>query len=234
MLYKLGRTHGIFDSLTPVGFQAISQEKDLENLLAKNLLEVLFEGNQLMPIFQERAFQAEADIYALNREGDLVIFELKRNDAGGGAVNQALRYCETAAHWSYEKLEHMFVRYASDKKVRDLREEHRLNFDLGRVDKMILNPFHYCCETYESEKGFGKFIVSCGDSAVSLESAEAVFDLVPEFADLFRIFDEGFSVGSRRYDGKCAGVVGRPPGRCARFAGRFRRKRRHWPPCRAE
>lgn len=75
------------------------------------------------------------------------------------------------------------------------------------MDKMILNPFHYCCETYESEKGFGEFIVSCGDSAVSLESAEAVFDLVPEFADLFRIFDEVFSVGSRRYDGKCAGVA---------------------------
>ena len=73
------------------------------------------------------------------------------------------------------------------------------------MDKIIMNPFDYRCETYESEKGFWKFVVSCGDPAVSLESGEAVFDLVPQFANLFRIFDESFSVGSRRYDGKCAG-----------------------------
>ena len=34
-----------------------------------------------MPVFQERQYQAEADIYALNEQGELVIFELKRSSA---------------------------------------------------------------------------------------------------------------------------------------------------------
>jgi len=44
-----------------------------------------------MPIFQERQYQKEADIYALNEKGELIIFELKRGSAGEGAVHQALR-----------------------------------------------------------------------------------------------------------------------------------------------
>lgn len=55
----------------------------MEDLLAQNLWDVLFEDSQLMPIFQERLWQPEADIYALNEQGDLVIFELKRANAGG-------------------------------------------------------------------------------------------------------------------------------------------------------
>jgi len=39
-----------------------------------------------MPIFQERQLQPEADIYALNREGDLVIFELKRGFVAAAEV----------------------------------------------------------------------------------------------------------------------------------------------------
>ena len=58
---------------------------------------MLFEGNELMPICQERPQQEEADIYALNERGELVIFELKRDGAGADAVHQALRYCEKAA-----------------------------------------------------------------------------------------------------------------------------------------
>ncbi|WP_227992673.1 hypothetical protein [Shewanella sp. YLB-07] len=54
-----------------------------------------------MPVFQERQWQAEADIYALNESGELVIFELKRASAGKDAVHQALRYAQDAGQWSY-------------------------------------------------------------------------------------------------------------------------------------
>jgi hypothetical protein len=88
MLYKLTRSKDRFDAIDPLPFWGLPREKELEDLLAENLWDVLFEGNELMPILQERAWQAEADIYALDRQGDLFIFELKRDDAGGGAVNQ--------------------------------------------------------------------------------------------------------------------------------------------------
>jgi hypothetical protein len=115
--------------LEPVPFQNMHLEKELEDLLASHLLDVLFEGNQLLPIFQERQRQEEADIYALNREGDLVIFELKRAAAGGDAVHQALRYCERAAHWDYAELQRKLARYQGRPEI-DLREEHRQSFDL--------------------------------------------------------------------------------------------------------
>ncbi len=79
MLYKLGSTDGKFDTLEPVAFKNFSnfgnREKDLEDLIAKNILDVLFEDASLMPIFQERQGQGEADIYALDEKGELIIFE---------------------------------------------------------------------------------------------------------------------------------------------------------------
>lgn len=129
MLYKLEENDGLVTDLTPLGFESLPLEKHLEDLLAKRLLTGLFEGNDLMPIFQERSFQEEADIYALNRHGDLVIFELKREDANREAVYQALRYCETAAHWTYEQLQAMLSKYLQKDSI-ELWEEHRAAFNL--------------------------------------------------------------------------------------------------------
>ena len=76
MLYKLRSTDGTFDRLDPVAFKDFSNfgnlEKDLEELTAASILDVLFEDAVLMPIFQERQYQAEADIYALNEKGELI------------------------------------------------------------------------------------------------------------------------------------------------------------------
>lgn len=129
MLYKLGRTNNIPDSLTPVAFGNLQLEKHLENLLAETLAGVLFEDNEVMPIFQERPQQAEADIYALNEEGDLMVFELKRGGAGPDAVYQALRYCETAAHWDFNTLEAKLATYTRNAKA-NLREDHKSHFGL--------------------------------------------------------------------------------------------------------
>ncbi len=94
MLYLLSPSNEGLGTLEPLPFLDASNlqgtEKDLENLLATHLLDVLFEGAPLLPIFQERQLQSEADLYAINREGDLVIFELKRGLAGEDAVLQAI------------------------------------------------------------------------------------------------------------------------------------------------
>ena len=58
MLYKLSRTGGRFDAVEPVAFRDFVSfgqlEKDLEDLIARNILGVLFEDAGLMPIYQER------------------------------------------------------------------------------------------------------------------------------------------------------------------------------------
>ena len=131
MLYKLNKSGDKFDSIDPLPFSTMPLEKELEDLLAQNLWDVLFEGSSLMPIYQEKAWQPEADIYALNEQGDLVIFELKRAYADGGAVHQALRYCEKAGRFTYEKLEKMYCDYRGGRTL-SLQEAHRTGFDLER------------------------------------------------------------------------------------------------------
>ena len=139
MLYKLGKSAQKFDSIDPLPFSGLPREKELEDLLAQNLWDVLFEGSRLMPIRQERSWQPEADIYALNEQGDLVIFELKRAHADGGAVHQALRYCEKAGRYTYEKLEGMLRAYRKGSPV-NLQQEHQAGFDLEHpLDRSAFN-----------------------------------------------------------------------------------------------
>ena len=132
MLYRLKKSNGKFDRFEPVEFKDFSsfenKEKDLENLIATNILTVLFEEASLMPIHQERQWQAEGDIYALNENGDLIIFELKRCAAGEGAVHQVLRYAQEAGQWSYSQLEKKYQEYSGSND--SLIEAHKEAFNL--------------------------------------------------------------------------------------------------------
>ena len=143
MLYKLGSTNGRFDTLEPVAFKDFSSfgnlEEDLEDLIANNILNVLFEEASLMPVFQERQWQPEADIYALNEKGELIIFELKRESAGEDAVTQALRYAQDAGQWSYATLQSKYRAYR-EKEDADLLAEHKDTFELEhKLDTKEIN-----------------------------------------------------------------------------------------------
>lgn len=142
MLYRIDSSNGKFDRLEPITFKDSSSfgnnEKDLENLIANSLLDVLFEESSLMPIFQERKRQAEADIYALNEKGELTIFELKRGSAGEGAVHQVLRYAQDAGQWSYSKLQAKYQKYLNT--PAELNKAHQEAFNLEHaLDAKELN-----------------------------------------------------------------------------------------------
>ena len=139
MLYRLSEKDQGLGTLEPLPFLEVADlkktEKDLENLLADNLLEVLFEDARLMPIFQERQRQSEADVYALNKAGDLVIFELKRGKAETSAVLQAIGYAQDAGQWRYSELQRRYDIYLRKKTKKtvattDLRKAHREDFQL--------------------------------------------------------------------------------------------------------
>jgi hypothetical protein len=137
MLYVL--EHG--KKLSPVSYLSLVDlkklEKDLENLLANNLFDVLFEDSPLMPIFQERQMQAEADIYALDEKGNLIIFELKRDIACGEAALQVLRYAQDAGLWTYGQLNDRFNKYIASKgeSAKDLSLSHSEAFGLDEQIK---------------------------------------------------------------------------------------------------
>ena len=136
MLYKLTIADNGSKDLEPLPFLDFADlgkiEKDLEVLLATHLLEVLFEDAALMPIFQERPMQAEADLYALNRTGDLVIFELKRGVTGADAMLQALRYAQDAGQWTFNSLEEKYKNYTGNASI-SLVDAHREAFNLERA-----------------------------------------------------------------------------------------------------
>ncbi len=131
MLYLLSPSNEGLGTLKPLPFLDASDlqrtEKDLENLLATHLLDVLFEGAPLLPIFQERQLQSEADLYAINREGDLVIFELKRGLAGEDAVLQAIGYTQRAGRWVYSELNRRYQVYLQKRGLSpaEVRDAHK-------------------------------------------------------------------------------------------------------------
>ena len=67
-------------SLTDEGWS----EKHLENYLRENLPALI--SDDLMVVAQSRPYQPEADLLALDRQGDLWIFELKKS---GDLVRQS-------------------------------------------------------------------------------------------------------------------------------------------------
>ena len=139
MLYKLAKTGSRFDAIDPQPFEGLELEKDLEDLLAKHLWDVLFSGSPLMPIDQERPWQPDGDIYALDEQGAVVIFELKRANVDVGAVHQSLRYCEKASRFTYEDLQKKLRRY-EEKQDLNLQFEHQSFFQLERpLDQSAFN-----------------------------------------------------------------------------------------------
>lgn len=142
MLYKIEEENEKIKQLEPVEFKDFASfgklEKELEDLIASSILETLFEDSNLMPIYQQRKWQAEADIYALNEKGELVIFELKRATAGEEAVQQVLRYAQDAAQWSYKKLENKYKEY--NKNDISLIKAHKEAFNLEhKLDPKEIN-----------------------------------------------------------------------------------------------
>ena len=111
-------------------------EKDLENLVAEHIGRFVTE-NQLFIIAQSTAFREEPDIMALDREGRLHIFELKRWQSSQENLLQVLRYGQIFGRHDYGDLNDIFARnhrrrHASEGvQAPELREAHAKYFELA-------------------------------------------------------------------------------------------------------
>ncbi len=146
MLYKLTDLENEKKKLSPMPFFDLADlqklEKDLENLLADNLLNTLFEEETLMPIFQERQYKSEADLYALNQHGDLVIFELKRGVAGSDAMHQILGYAQKAGKWTYGQLEKKYKQYSKSNSDLQLAHQEAFQLEIALLPTQFNNEQH--------------------------------------------------------------------------------------------
>lgn len=116
------------------------KEIDLENLIAKNMTK-LIPQNQLMVLFQERQGQEEADIYALDRKGELYIFELKRWQSQKENILQVLRYGQIYGQYSYEQLQEMLQKYGKANTL-NLAQKHYEYFSEAIPNKLNETDFN--------------------------------------------------------------------------------------------
>lgn len=99
-------------------------EKDLENYLKKTIGDLLFP--EYLVFGNERSFQGEADLFAVNSDGDLVVFELKvHGHYDRGKVYQALSYAQHFSFWRYPEMNGHFKKcFPEGKELIDVFEEH--------------------------------------------------------------------------------------------------------------
>ncbi|MCA1010664.1 EVE domain-containing protein [Halobacillus halophilus] len=142
MLYYLD--HGERDNLRMLKRSNLNKvgwkEKDLEELLVKNLDRILDEET-LMPIFTERSFQEEPDIMALDHTGKLYIFELKRWKSNEENLLQVFRYGQIYGQKNYEDLEKLFLKFNPNSD--SLVEEHREYFKLTNEESINKEQFNH-------------------------------------------------------------------------------------------
>jgi hypothetical protein len=142
MLYKLNNQSK--NNITPVQNTDFDQigwtEKDLEGLISSNIKTIL-PDNQLMVIFQERQYQEEADIIAIDKNGILYIFELKRWESHRENILQVLRYGQKFGRYNYYDLEEMYRTYSGDNAA-NLVEKHFEHFKSRIENKLDMSNFN--------------------------------------------------------------------------------------------
>uniref|UniRef100_UPI003AACA3B9 hypothetical protein n=1 Tax=Dialister invisus TaxID=218538 RepID=UPI003AACA3B9 len=84
-------------------------------IFAQNLEMIYGEYGVLFPVFQERPGQEAPDLCALDKEGNLIIFEFKRSEAPESTTNQIMRYAEIYGQKSYDDLNSIYKQYISKK-----------------------------------------------------------------------------------------------------------------------
>jgi hypothetical protein len=123
-------------SLAAIGWS----EKDLENLVVANMDKVIA-YDSLMVIFQERKLQEEPDIMALDRKGDLYIFELKRWASNQENLLQVLRYGQLYGDSRYDQLNRFYQKYKKNNQV-SLINDHKQYFALSDDDQLQKHAFN--------------------------------------------------------------------------------------------
>jgi hypothetical protein len=113
------------------------KEKDLEAILFDNLNRVIRQ-NELLPIAHSRAWREEADLYALDAQGALYIFELKAWESTRENLLQVMRYAQLASKYDYRYLDSLWKKtWNTDV---DLDSAHQDNFELdAKLERETFN-----------------------------------------------------------------------------------------------
>lgn len=115
--------------LVPLEYKNVStslgqNEKNLEEALSRNIGDVLFP--EYLVFGNERSFQREADIFAMDEHGNLIVFELKvAGEYDRGKIYQALEYSQRFSNWQYKDMnEHYKKCFPSSQELKQAFNDH--------------------------------------------------------------------------------------------------------------
>ncbi|MCB9304924.1 MAG: EVE domain-containing protein [Lewinellaceae bacterium] len=107
--YEISRRKGL--RLFEIGWK----EEDFQRLMYENL-DVLLPEDELLLIMQSRRWQEEPDLMAIDRNGDLFIFELKAWESQDANLLQVMRYGQIFGQYSYGDLNDLFLKFFPNEK----------------------------------------------------------------------------------------------------------------------
>ena len=130
---------GKFGEYVQTPFQVDHEEALLEDWLESNP-DGIVEDGKILIIGRQVAtnFGGFIDLVGIDRQGDTVVVELKRNRTPRDTLAQALEYASFAARLDTVQLEGILRSYLSDESL-NLSEHHRAYFELGPDEAVAFN-----------------------------------------------------------------------------------------------
>lgn len=130
---------GEFKEFVEVPFKVDHEESVLETWLEANPEGILENGTLLIMGRQVSTnLGGFIDLLAADREGDIVVIELKRDRTPRDTIAQALEYTSFVEQLDITQLEEILASYTNDDAVR-LAEYHRQYFDLDATEAVAFN-----------------------------------------------------------------------------------------------
>lgn len=134
--HEINRRKGL--RLADIGWK----EEDFQTMMYENL-DVLLPDDELLLIMQSRNWQEEPDLMAIDKNGNLYIFELKAWEAQDFNLLQVMRYGQIYGQYQYDSLNHLFLKFfpSEDSLINALNEKFDSNLkesDINLKQKFIL------------------------------------------------------------------------------------------------
>ena len=143
MIYKLNQSENRCEyskvkrvTLADIGWN----ENDLENLISSNIFD-LISSAELMTLFTQRARQEEPDILAIDKNGDLYFFELKRWSGNTENLLQVFRYGQLFGNSDYVELNELYKKYTNQPNA-DLYSAHKDKFSIKDESSINRDDFN--------------------------------------------------------------------------------------------
>jgi hypothetical protein len=184
-IYRVDMENSDFIEMQPCEAREIKlKEKRIEEWVATKPKLLFSDADAVMVISQELAGEPQADLLAVDSQGNLIIIEIKRHASDRSTVGQLLDYASCLAEWDYEAFHERYRSYTG-----------RAEADLfGEFKLFVENPV-FEKEVFLQQRRL--FILSSGGDESMMriiswlrESYDVPIDYVP-FA-LFRCGEEVF------------------------------------------